>query len=113
MKLNPSYGLLPILVVGLILSTPAIGQDEKSPMEYETTIREFKNDSVTSEVEIKTLSKPVIPAVSRETETPPATKTTKTPVKQADKTQKSPEDPLSFNFLYYIIEKFKMSDMIE
>ena len=95
------------------MSTPAVGQDEKSPIEYEASIREAKNDSLTTESEFKTLSKPVIPpAVSRETETPAPTKATKAPVKPADKTQKS-EDPLSFNFLYYIIEKFKMSDMIE
>jgi hypothetical protein len=33
-------------------------------------------------------------------------------LKPVEKTTKK-EDPLSFNFLYYIIERFKMSDMIE
>lgn len=34
------------------------------------------------------------------------------PIKPSEKARKT-EDPLSFNFLYYIIEKFKLSDMIE
>lgn len=39
-------------------------------------------------------------------------KTAEKPQKDAEKAQKE-EDPLSFNFLYYIIEKFKLSDIIE
>lgn len=38
------------------------------------------------------------------------------PVKTFRSNEKAPEkeeDPLSFNFLYYIIEKFKLSDVIE
>ncbi len=35
------------------------------------------------------------------------------PLKAAEKTQQKEEDPLSFNFLYYIIEKFKLSDVIK
>lgn len=34
-------------------------------------------------------------------------------VKSNEKTQEKEEDPLSFNFLYYIIEKFKLSDVID
>ena len=34
------------------------------------------------------------------------------PTKAADKEEKE-QDPLSFNFLYYIIGKFKLSDIIE
>jgi hypothetical protein len=33
--------------------------------------------------------------------------------KEEEKIQKEEEDPLSFNFLYYIIEKFKASDIVE
>lgn len=33
--------------------------------------------------------------------------------KDEEKVQKKEEDPLSFNFLYYIIEKFKLSDIVE
>jgi hypothetical protein len=35
------------------------------------------------------------------------------PFKVIEKPEKEEEDPLSFNFLYYIIEKFKLSDIIE
>lgn len=35
------------------------------------------------------------------------------PFKAIEKSAQEDEDPLSFNFLYYIIEKFKMSDIIE
>jgi hypothetical protein len=113
MKLNPISGLLPILTIGMIMSLPAVGQEDKPPMDYEATFREVRNDSVTTDSELKTLSKPINSVVVRETETPtPAKSSGKTPSKPSDKSQKS-EDPLSFNFLYYIIEKFKMSDMIE
>lgn len=33
--------------------------------------------------------------------------------KEEEKVQKEEDDPLSFNFLYYIIEKFKFSDIVE
>jgi hypothetical protein len=110
MKLNPLYGFLPILALGLFTSLPVIGQEEKATMEYEN-LRELRNDSISFESELKTINKPIISSgATRETETTP--KATKPLAKPADKTPK-PEDPLSFNFLYYIIEKFKMSDMIE
>ena len=35
------------------------------------------------------------------------------PFKPVEKAAQEDEDPLSFNFLYYIIEKFKLSDIIE
>ena len=43
----------------------------------------------------------------------PAPKTIEKAQKDAEKAQKPEEDPLSFNFLYYIIEKFKFSDIVE
>lgn len=42
----------------------------------------------------------------------PAPKAVEKSQKDAEKAQKE-EDPLSFNFLYYIIEKFKLSDILE
>lgn len=33
--------------------------------------------------------------------------------KEEEKAQKKEGDPLSFNFLYYLIEKFKLSDFVE
>ncbi len=35
------------------------------------------------------------------------------PAKEDPKTMKKEGDPLSFNFLYYFIEKFKLSDLLE
>lgn len=67
----------------------------------------------------RTLSAPLpaeTPVVLRDAEA----KTIKPVVKPAEKGQKDEEkaqkkegNPLSFNFLYYIIEKFKLSDFVE
>jgi hypothetical protein len=43
----------------------------------------------------------------------PVAKTIEKPQKEDEKVQKEEDDPLSFNFLYYIIEKFKFSDIVE
>lgn len=43
----------------------------------------------------------------------PATKPAEKLQKEEEKAQKKEGDPLSFNFLYYIIEKFKLSDFVE
>lgn len=55
------------------------------------------------------------PVATRDTELKnikPVVKTVEKPLKDEEKVQKE-EDPLSFNFLYYIIEKFKGSDIVE
>ncbi len=54
--------------------------------------------------------------VSRDSEiktAKPTAKTVEKTQKEDEKVQKQEEDPLSFNFLYYIIEKFKQSDIVE
>ena len=38
---------------------------------------------------------------------------TKTKGKNSESTKKTEEDALSFNFLYYIIQKFKISDIVD
>lgn len=57
------------------------------------------------------------PAASREIEpktVKPSVKPVEKSLKDEEKVQKKEEeDPLSFNFLYYIIEKFKFSDIVE
>lgn len=57
------------------------------------------------------------PSASREIEpkiVKPSSKAVEKPLKEEEKVQKEEEeDPLSFNFLYYIIEKFKFSDIVE
>ncbi|HET9053565.1 MAG TPA: hypothetical protein VFM90_05295, partial [Cyclobacteriaceae bacterium] len=45
--------------------------------------------------------------------TRPVVKTSEKTQKEEEKPQKKEEDPLSFNFLYYIIEKFKLSDIVD
>jgi len=112
MKLKPAIGIPPILVIGFFLSyTPAIGQDfnEGQTTEIEASAKEALDDPEPGETEYKPAIKPantVRDSVSLIKVVKPAPKAT------SDKSQKQ-EDPLSFNFLYYIIEKFKMSDMIE
>lgn len=56
------------------------------------------------------------PAVTRDSElknVKPAVRVGEKAQKEEEKVQKEEEDPLSFNFLYYIIEKFKSSDIVE
>lgn len=43
----------------------------------------------------------------------PVVKSVEKAPKEEEKAQKEEDDPLSFNFLYYIIEKFKLSDIVE
>ncbi len=43
----------------------------------------------------------------------PTTANNKKADKVADKKDKTEEDPLSFNFLYLIIQKFKISDIVD
>ncbi len=40
-------------------------------------------------------------------------RTTKPDTQKANRKEKEEEDALSFNFLYYMIQKFKMSDLID
>jgi hypothetical protein len=108
MKLKPANSIFPILVMGLFMCLPAIAQEERTQMEIEAMAKEFRTEPDPVDPESKTSTKPATStrdSVSQIKAIKPITKT-------SDKTTKQ-EDPLSFNFLYYIIEKFKMSDMIE
>lgn len=116
MKLKPANRLFPILVMGIFMSVPAIGQDqeERTPMEIDASLKDIRDPEPgesESKTESKVVSKP-ISTISVLRDSVSQTKFVKPASKSTDKSQKS-EDPLSFNFLYYIIEKFKMSDMIE
>lgn len=93
----------------------AVQQDQEMPSGGENPeIRNNKNSIAPSlpepgaarETEIKT----------RETEvkiSKPVTKMSEKSQKEDEKAQKREDDPLSFNFLYYIIEKFKLSDIVD
>ena len=89
------------------------GQGDIEPIVKETTHNE-PDPVLSSESESRNLNKVTPPAASAKEPLRDSiqvqVKVTK-PTKSTEKEQK--EDPLSFNFLYYIIEKFKLSDIIE
>ena len=109
MKLKPLHMMVPILLTGFIAATPGFSQEERTNSELEITIS--KNDSQPIiEGEARPVKPTVTPTTQRDSvQVKPVSKVTK----PSEKSQKNTEDPLSFNFLYYIIEKFKLSDIIE
>lgn len=122
MRLKPAKcAILLVLCWTLLGSIPLTAQEEKSDGgEAEAIAKEVQKEAqrsdpdpvLNSESELKNKpSTPVSAAKEIHRDTTLQTKPIK-PVKTVEKTQKE-EDPLSFNFLYYIIEKFKLSDIIE
>jgi|SRR5688572_4954465 len=116
MKLRPFKYAFVMMCWALMCSLSASAQEGKA--EYEAAAKETPRNEpdplLSSESESRNVNKVTPPLVSTKEAardsvqvkiTKPATKTT-------EKDQKE-EDPLSFNFLYYIIEKFKLSDIIE
>lgn len=81
--------------------------------------REIHTEAVENHENEKVMAPDEMPArtvnTTRETSTPPspanvtAKKNTKTP----ESRESTAGDPLNFNFLYYLIEKFKSTDIIE
>jgi hypothetical protein len=61
------------------------------------------------EVDSKVIRPAITPPKEKETEKP----STKGKGNEATAAKKNEDDALSFNFLYYIIQKFKISDLIE
>jgi hypothetical protein len=114
MKLKLSHITIGCLFVGLTIPAIAAHAQENRPYhESEVPVKEVRVDVNLPDTD---------PTPTTATRTFPTRdsvqiqpKTVKpTTVKPVEKSQKEkPEDPLSFNFLYYIIEKFKLSDMIE
>lgn len=68
---------------------------------------------IVSDSETKIVNKPTPIVTSKETQRDSVQVRPSTTIKSSEKIQEKEEDPLSFNFLYYIIEKFKLSDVIE
>jgi hypothetical protein len=62
-----------------------------------------------SEVDSKVIRPVMTPSKEKETEKP----SVKGKGNDASAAKKNEDDALSFNFLYYIIQKFKISDLIE
>lgn len=74
--------------------------DDKPPLtEHDSKAKVTTRDSSASH------SRPV-------TTTPPSSKT-KSPEHNKSVNSKEEDDALSFNFLYYIIQKFKISDLVD
>lgn len=117
MILKPSNRAILFLLVGACCFGKVNAQEGRLDSEAAAVRESAKTDgdggSVTFETESKTSPKPTPVAPAKEsTRDSLQVKTSVKPVKPTEKPQKE-EDPLSFNFLYYIIEKFKLSDMIE
>jgi hypothetical protein len=117
MKLNFSYLLVFSVVLTLITltsATPAMAQEEGIPG-YE--LQDPVHPGISTEEKTLLLdpeSRPfrtVRDSVAN-TSRYSTTKRSAEAVKAAGK-PKNEEDPLSFNFLYYIIQKFKASDIID
>ena len=112
MRLRPSICAF-IVCLALGYSYPVGAQEGKGQPEIEATpsLRSEPDPPVVTESENRTNKVPVSSVVKEAQRDSIQTKLVK-PFKPAEKVEKE-EDPLSFNFLYYIIEKFKLSDIIE
>jgi hypothetical protein len=120
MRLKPAHSVLPIVVfLTLFFAMPAGAQEERQG-ETEPIAKETPRtdpDPAVSDSDIRTGNRPnVIPAALKEAKEAPKDSIVQNKVirhlRPVEKVPKE-EDPLSFNFLYYIIEKFKLSDIIE
>ena len=111
MRLRPSICAFVVMCWALTYSYVVDAQEGKSTPEIDVPSGiKSDPDPVLGDPESKT-SKFTAPAVKEAPRDSIQIKPVK-PFKPAEKAEKE-EDPLSFNFLYYIIEKFKMSDIIE
>jgi hypothetical protein len=91
------------------VATYAKAQESRPFPEPDAPLKETKIEQTSLESEAVPQSKPQRDSV--QVILKPTPKATKTPEKSGSKDKQ--EDPLSFNFLYYIIEKFKLSDIKE
>lgn len=92
-------------------SKEVVRQDPETPSGGENTpeIRTNKPTTISTFQESASASREIEPKTVK-----PSSKAVEKPLKEEEKVQKEEEeDPLSFNFLYYIIEKFKFSDIVE
>ena len=117
MRLRPTNSAFQLFLCSALtfsLAVSAQAQEDKSQAEIEATSKEIlKNEpdlTLPSESDSR-VTKPVAVPTREIQRDSTQTKFIK-PVKAAEKPEKE-EDPLSFNFLYYIIEKFKLSDIME
>lgn len=109
MRLKPANRVFQLAVFCMMVSTTQLNAQELE-MDF------FKSDpnpiSVSdSEIKIVNKSTPII--TSKETQLDSVQVRPLKTIKSNEEIQEKEEDPLSFNFLYYIIGKFKLSDVIE
>ena len=112
MRLRPSICAC-IMCLSLAYLYPVQAQEGRGQSEIDATISvKSEPDPVLSESESKTSKLPASSAIVKEVQRDSVQVKLTKPFKPAEKVERE-EDPLSFNFLYYIIEKFKLSDIIE
>lgn len=112
MRLKPlNSAILLILCFALFSAISALAQEDRSS-EIETIVRETPRNDVDPGGGEGESRKPTTPTVKETTRDSVSHLKVVKPIKPIEKVPKE-EDPLSFNFLYYIIEKFKLSDIIE
>lgn len=101
-----SLTILCALCFVLVYSPPALAQDDRMP-DLDSGIKENRTESpaeITPEAEFRSL-KPA--TVSRDSvQIKPATR-------RDPKSKPEDSSVLSFNFLYYLIERFKLSDIVD
>jgi len=117
MKLRPYMYAFLGMCCALMCSMTVSAQEGRPQGEFETAKETPRNEPdpiLSSESESRPANKVTLPLVTtKETSRDSIqVKITKPTAKTAEKEEKE-EDPLSFNFLYYIIGKFKLSDIIE
>lgn len=110
--------LLMLLPLGVLAQESRSGFDPdaaKDPARQEQETPAGEGLEIRSNIKNITVPAPETPVV-RDSEIknskPVAKQPAEKPQKEVEKPRKE-EDPLSFNFLYYIIEKFKLSDIVE
>lgn len=127
MKLKFSHPVtLTAVLFTLLFPLGAFAQEDKAIFDGEISSKEpvkqdLENPSLTENPEFRTNKNSTLPTSQEATSTrdselknaKPVVKTVEKPQKEDEKVQKQEDDPLSFNFLYYIIEKFKVSDILE
>lgn len=118
--------LLATVFFALLAPLSAFAQEDRASYDSENPIKETpKHDQDTpsggenpdprsvKNMPATTLQEPVPLRDAEIKSTKPAPKAVEKLHKDEEKVQKEEEDPLSFNFLYYIIEKFKFQDIVE
>ncbi len=114
MRLRPSIIAFIGVCWALISSFSVIAQEGKAQSEIESlgSLRSDPEPDLT-ETEIRNNKSTGAAGITKEVVRDSVQMKPPTTFKPVEKAEKEGDDPLSFNFLYYIIEKFKLSDIIE